>query len=214
MTWADRRGACVERRSRATNHVNFPTHDGGHAATARRRHRGQRSPAVRRRIVFPGIVDRVPARRPRSRKVEAAEHVHFSVRHRDGRVVDRMWHRLLLRPRVAARIVLVDEAGRLEPRQQPLRGVELAVDRRPQQLSCCLGKWREPDPLSLRRSRRVAHCGRRARGLGTDAHSREGPHQLLPGDRRHESQAGGHKGSPAHAAHLPVQAARPKGPLK
>src|SRR5437763_427714 len=42
-------------------------------------------------------------------------------------------HRLLLHPRVAGRIVLVHEAGWLEAGQQPLRRVELAVDRRPQQ---------------------------------------------------------------------------------
>src|ERR1700674_847625 len=49
------------------------------AATARCRHGGQCPPAVRRRIVFPRIVDGVPTRRPPGRKVEAAEQIHFPI---------------------------------------------------------------------------------------------------------------------------------------
>src|ERR1700680_220597 len=112
-----------------------------------------------------------------------------------------MRHRLLLRPRVAGRIVSRPEAGRLEARQQSLRGVELAVDRRPQQLSGCLRKRREPDPLPLRRPRRVAGSARRNRGLSAEARSVEAHHQPLPGRGRHQSQAGSHKFSSAHAAH-------------
>jgi hypothetical protein len=54
-------------------------------------------------------------------------------------MVDRMRHRLPLRPRVFGGIVLVYEAGRLESGQEPLRSVELAANRNAEQLSGRLG---------------------------------------------------------------------------
>ena len=212
LTRTDRRSARVECRSCATDHIDFPTHDSRHAGSARGRHRGQRPPAVRHRIVFPGIVDRVPARRPRRRKVEAPEQVHLSVRDCDRRVVHRMGHRFLLRPPIAGRIVFVHEAGWFESGQEPLRSVEPSVDRTPEQFSGCLWKRGELDPLSLWRSRWGARCGRRGCGLRAKAHAVESPHQPLAGGGRHESQAGGHEASPAHAALLSVQAVRSRRP--
>src|ERR1700682_3399317 len=71
----------------------------------------RRLPGIGRRIVLPDVVNGLPGSadwdRGFLRGDETAAHVNLAVRCRQGRMVRRLWHRLLLGPFVSGRVVLV-----------------------------------------------------------------------------------------------------------
>jgi len=116
-------------------------------------------------------------------KVKPPNKIHFSVQRSDRRVVDRMRHRLLLRPRVSGRIVLVHEPGRLESGQEPLGGVDLAVDRDSSN-----------SPVAWGKGASLIHfpCGGGAganRRLRAQSRSCKDPHEPFARSRGQQSQA-------------------------
>src|SRR5439155_2424483 len=95
--------------------------------------------------------------RPRLRQYEAAEGVDPALVLGEGDVMRGQRHRVLLRPAVRARVVLVHHADRLPARREAAEHIKLAVGRRTEQLLGRLRKRRELHPAPLREDRPPAN---------------------------------------------------------
>ena len=104
-------------RRDAADHVDLAADFDGHRSPALAGQRRERLPGIRRRIVLPRVVDGFPCGAGWNlctrRGDEAPAHVDLAVRSGQGRMVGRPRHRLLLRPFVGGRVVLVGGAPSL-----------------------------------------------------------------------------------------------------
>ena len=171
----------------AAHHIDFAVDHGRRRRAALGRHGRQRLPVVRRRIVFPGIVDRDPGGRPRQRWNEAAERIDLALVFGEGDMVGWQRHLFPLGPFVRGGVVFVNQGLGFPDRRQAREDIHLAAGRHAQNLLGRVGKRRFAFPFPLRKS--IGRDGQRAQ-QADERHPQQRPrrkHLFLPVRRSPES---------------------------
>jgi hypothetical protein len=162
----------------AAGDVDLSVDHGRGGGAAPRGHRRKLLPFIGGGIVFPGIVDRVPAGRAGLRIGEAAEGVDLVVQCGECDVMGRKSHRLLLGPLVGRRVVFVNHRLRLPAGRETAEDVKLAPSGCAEHLLGGVREGRALDPgISCSRSCRSGSLGegRRSERRGCQQHATQVP---------------------------------------